>query len=141
MDALWRKCGMSRDTNTDGPTVRDVKLHFPPPADNHLIELGPKSATYKGTPGTDPAKWTEIVPPDLDSTVRNLTVSGVRLRDAKEDLPSDQVVKVIQQKLNPDYPKTAPKGGIGKAFVSAKAMIITPSFAPLPLKATLRVQS
>jgi hypothetical protein len=102
--------------NTDGLTVRDVKLLFTPPADYHLLELGPKSATYQGAPGTDPAKWTEIFSPDLDCTVRNVSITGIRSRDSQTDLPIEQVVKVIELKPNPDYPKTTPKGGTGKGI-------------------------
>uniref|UniRef100_UPI0037848120 hypothetical protein n=1 Tax=Prosthecobacter sp. TaxID=1965333 RepID=UPI0037848120 len=101
--------------NTDGLTIRDVKLLFQPPASYHLIELGPKSATYKHKPN-DTATWVEILSPDLDCTVRNLSVSGVRTRDAHSDLPIEQVVKLIEQKPNPDYPKTTPKGGTGKGI-------------------------
>jgi len=102
--------------NTDGLTVREVKLLFPPPADFHLIELGPKSMTYKSGGPTAPEKWTEIFSPDLYCTVRNLTVSDVRTTDSQTALPIEQVVKVIEQKPNPDYPKTTPKGGIGKGI-------------------------
>ena len=98
--------------NTDELIVRDVKLNFPLPADYHLIELGPKSATYQRKPG-EPSTWTEIFSPDLDCTVRHLTVSGVRTRDSQTDLPIEQVVKVIEQKLNPDYPTTTPRSGKG----------------------------
>jgi len=101
--------------NTDGLIVREVKLLFAPPAGYHLIELGPKSMTYKHQPG-DPATWTEIFSPDLDCTVRKVSVSGVRLRDSQSDLPIEQVVKVIEQEPNPDYPKTTPKGGTGKGI-------------------------
>ena len=100
--------------NTDGLTVRNVKLHFPLPANYHLIELGPKSMTYKSGGPSTPEKWTEIFSPDLDCTVRNVRIAGVRARDSLTDLPNEQVVKVIEQKLNPDYPKTTPKGGTGK---------------------------
>jgi hypothetical protein len=102
--------------NTDGLTVRDVKLLFSPARDHHLVELGPKSMTYKGAPGTDPSRWTEIFSPDLDCTVRNLDITGVRSDDSQADLPIEQVVKVIEQKPNPDYPKTTPKGGTGKGI-------------------------
>ncbi len=102
--------------NTDGLTVRDVKPLFPPPADYNLIELGPKSMTYKGAPGSDPSLWTEIFSPDLDCTVRNVSITGVRFRDAQTDLPIEQVVRVIEQKPNTNYPKTTPKGGTGKAI-------------------------
>jgi polygalacturonase len=102
--------------NTDGLTLCGAKLHFTPPADYHLLELGPKSMTYKGAPGTDPSRWTEIFSPDLDCTVRNVSITGVRTRDSQTDLPIEQVVKVIVQKPNPDYPQTTPKGGTGKGI-------------------------
>ncbi len=102
--------------DTDGLTVRDVKLLFAPPTDYHLLELGPKSATYKGAPGTDPSRWTEIFSPDLDCTVRDVRITGVRLHDSHADLPIEQVVKVVEQKPNPDYPKTTPMGGSGKGI-------------------------
>jgi hypothetical protein len=102
--------------NTEGLSVSKVKLLFPPPANYRLIELGPKSMTYKSGGPAAPGKWTEIFSPDLDCTVRNLTVSGVRLRDSPQDLPLEQVVQVIQQKLNADYPRTTPRGGSGKGI-------------------------
>jgi acetyl esterase/lipase len=112
--AFHRPGSIQVHANTDGLTVRGAKLLFPLPAGYHLIELGPKSATYQGAPGTDPSRWREIFSPDLDCTVRNLNVTGVRERDAPTDLPIEKVVKVIEQKPNPDYPRTTPKGGTGK---------------------------
>jgi hypothetical protein len=103
--------------NTDGLTIREVKLLFAPATDFHLLELGPKSMTYKGAPGTDSSRWTEIFSPDLDCTVRNVSISGVRIQDSPTDLPFEQVVKVIELKPNPDYPKTTPKGGTGKGIL------------------------
>jgi hypothetical protein len=102
--------------NTDGLSISGAKLLFPPPTDYHLVELGPKSATYQGAPGTEPSRWTEIFSPDLDCTVRNVRITGVRTRDSQTDLPIEQVVKVIELKPNPDYPKTTPKGGNGKGI-------------------------
>jgi len=43
-------------------------------------------------------------------------VSGVRARDSQTNLPIDRVVKVIEQELNPNYPKSTPKGGTGKGI-------------------------
>ena len=103
-------------TNTDGLTVRELKLNFALPADYHLIELGPKSMTYMSGDPSTPEKWTEIFYPDLDCTLRNLTVTGVRIRDAKTDLSIEPVVLVIALKLNPDYPETTPRGGTGKGI-------------------------
>ena len=94
--------------NLDGLTLQNAKLH----SNSHLIAVGPKSQTYK--PGSDPARWMEIFSPDRDCIARNINVSGVRLRGTTTDLPLDQVVHVIEQKPNPDYPKTTPRGGNGK---------------------------
>ncbi len=96
--------------------VRNVKLHHALTPDWHLLAIGPKSMTYKGAPGTDPSRWTEIFSPSLDCTVRNVSITGVRLRDSQTDLPIEQVVKVIEQKPNADYPKSTPKGGTGKGI-------------------------
>jgi acetyl esterase/lipase len=103
--------------HTDRLTVRDVRLLFPATTGYHLVELGPLSQTYKAGRSEDPAKWVEIFSPDLDCTVRNVTVTGVRTQDSPTDLPFDQAVKVIEQKPNPDYPKTTPKGGSGKGIL------------------------
>lgn len=102
--------------NTDGLTLRDVTLNFPLDPDWHLLAIGPKSQTYKHAGSEEPANWTEIFSPDLDCTVRNLTVSGVRLGGSANDLPLERVVHVVQQKLNPEYPRTTPRGGMGKGI-------------------------
>jgi len=102
--------------NTDGLIVDGVTIHHPLTPEWRLVAIGPKSGIYKGGSPDDPAKWTEIYSPDLDCTVRNLSVSGVRAGDLAEDLPIEQVVQVVEQKLNPDYPRTTPKGGKGKGI-------------------------
>ena len=101
--------------DTDGLTVEDVRVRHPITPDWHLLAVGPLSVTYKRGGPAAPEKWVEIFSPDLDCTVRNLKVTGVRTQDSPNDLPFDQAVKVIVQKPNPDYPKTTPKGGTGKA--------------------------
>ena len=73
-------------------------------------------AMHKGGRSEDPARWRELFSPDLDCTVRKVTVAGVRIRDSQVDLPIDRVVKVIELQPNPDYPKTMPKGGTGKGI-------------------------
>jgi len=102
--------------NTDGLSIRNVRVHHPVTPDWHLLAIGPLSQTYKHGGPTPPEKWTEIFSPDLDCTVRNVSISGVRAKDSQTDLPIEQVVKVIEQKPNPDYPKTTPKGGTGKGI-------------------------
>jgi hypothetical protein len=100
--------------NTDGFVIQGVNVHHPITSGWHLLAIGPKSQTYKMGGDKTPEKWTEIFSPDLDCTVRNLSVSDVRGRDSLADLPIEQVVRIIEQKLNLDYPKTTPRGGGGK---------------------------
>ena len=103
--------------DTDGLTVEDVRVRHPITPDWHLLAVGPLSVTYKRGGPAAPEKWVEIFSPDLDCTVRNLKVTGVRTQDSPADLPFDQAVKVVVQKPNPDYPKTTPKGGSGKGIL------------------------
>jgi hypothetical protein len=89
-------------------------VNHPITPDWHLLAIGPLSQTYKRGKSEDPTNWTEIFSPDLDCTVRNVSISGICVRGSPIDLPIEQVVQVIEQKPNPDYPKTIPKGGTGK---------------------------
>jgi acetyl esterase len=102
--------------NTDGLTIDNVRVNHPITTDWCLLAIGPLSQTYKRGKSEDPTKWVEIFSPDLDCTVRNLSISGVRTQDSQADLPVEQVVKVIELQPNPDYPKTTPKGGTGKGI-------------------------
>jgi len=48
--------------------------------------------------------------------VRDVSISGVRRAGEAEDLSLDRMVKVVELTPNPDYPKTAPKGGTGRGI-------------------------
>jgi hypothetical protein len=101
--------------NTDGLVIQNVKLNHALASDWHLLAIGPKSQTYKhGGESSDPARWVEIFSPDLDCSVRNVSINGVHATGSKADIPLEQVVRVIKQQPNPDYPKTTPRGGTGK---------------------------
>jgi len=102
--------------NADGLSIHNVRVNHPITPEWHLLAIGPKSMTYQSGGPSKPEKWTEIFSPDLDCTVRNVSISGVRTHDSQTDLPIEQVVKVIEQKPNPDYPTTTPKGGTGKGI-------------------------
>ena len=102
--------------NADGLSIHNVRVHHPITPDWHLLSIGPLSQTYKRGKSEDPAKWTEIFSPDLDCTVHNVSITGVHIRGSDADLSIEQVVKVIELKPNPDYPKTTPKGGTGKGI-------------------------
>ncbi|HSJ04284.1 MAG TPA: hypothetical protein VK956_17590 [Verrucomicrobium sp.] len=108
--------------NAEGVAVRDVQLKFPqPPAGAepcHLVRIGPKSQTYKGSHPHEPGRWTEIFSPDLDCTVKGMTVERVRWGVAGQALSFDEVVKAVTLAVNPEYPKTTPKGGTGKGVLT-----------------------
>ena len=105
----------------DDLSIRDVELGFDPSAsetDYALVEIGPPSMTYNHG-SDDPEQWVEVFSPDLDCTVRNLEVADVRVRlpggNTKTIDPYD-LVRVVEQEPNPDYPNTIPRGGTGKGI-------------------------
>ena len=102
--------------NTSGITIHNVQVNHPVTPEWHLVAMGPLSQTYKHGKAEDPSKWVEIFSPDLDCTVRNVSVSDVRVGGLKAEVTVEQAVKVIQQKINPDYPRTTPKGGTGRGI-------------------------
>jgi hypothetical protein len=104
--------------NVEGLTIEDVQLAFQWPAEFRLVEIGPMSATYRRRPA-DPSTWTEIFSPDRDVTVRGCSLRGVQVLDHGQMVPladaDRQLVRVADQRLNPDYPRTTPRGGTGRA--------------------------
>lgn len=104
--------------HVQGLTIDDVQLAFTRPAGFRLVEIGPMSATYRRKPA-DPQTWTEIFSPDRDVTVQGFRLSGVQVLDHGQLVPvadaSQSLVRVADQRLNPDYPRTTPRGGTGRA--------------------------
>jgi hypothetical protein len=84
-----------------------------------IVKVGPKSGTYKSK-RDDPSKWVEIFSPECDIEVKNFS-----LRDIKYIASNGKTVNVAPEKifrcedgkLNPDYPKTTPRGGTGKVRI------------------------
>lgn len=99
-----RPCTIEVHSDVDGLTIRNLDKRFT--KDNwHLIEIGPRSVSYPIRKAPDGTQiYTELFSPDLDCTVRRLSV------------PDEKLVKLIALRPNPDYPKTQPKGGIGKGI-------------------------
>lgn len=102
--------------NADGIGIHRVAVNHPVGDGWRLLAIGPKSQTYKRGGSEDPKHWTEIFSPDLDCTVRNLEVSGIRLGEAKADLPIEDLVDLIKLKPNADFPNSTPGGGRGKGI-------------------------
>ena len=107
-------------TNVDGLDVANVVLQSPElRPDYALVSVGPLSAVYKHNPA-DASTWVEIFSPDKDCTVRNLRLRRVSLRPPggrPRRLDPDALVAVVEQKPNPDYPHTLPRGGVGQGHL------------------------
>ncbi len=108
-------------TNVDGLSLAEVTLQTAQlPPGYALVSVGPLSQTYQHNP-QDSRTWVEIFSPDKDCTVRDLHLSQIRLQRSAgatpEALEPDRLVRVIQQRLNPDYPRTLPRGGTGRGIL------------------------
>lgn len=106
--------------HVDRFAIDDVQLRFAPNETFKLVEIGPMSATCKMNPN-DPSKWVELFSPDKDVTVRGFRLTKVSVVKDGLSVPladaSARLVKVADQQLNPDYPKSIPRGGTGKAIL------------------------
>lgn len=110
--------------DVDGLSIDGVQLAFDlGVAENSgfkLVEIGPMSQTIQFDPG-NPSTWVELFSPDRDVTVRGFHLTNVSMRvgdrlEAVSD-PETRLVRVADQTPNPDYPKTTPRGGTGRAIV------------------------
>ena len=76
-----------------------------------LINVGPLSAVWKNG-SENPEDWGEVYDPDAICTVDNLYLKNIffhgELIREKENL-----VREVVMKINPDYPRTIPRGGTG----------------------------
>lgn len=104
-------------SNINDLSISDIYLDFEPAPDFKLLQIGPQSETYKHNKN-DPYTWTEIYSPDKDCTVKNLRLKDVyALLPEQHKLFADDLIHIVIQKLNPDYPDTTPKGGIGRGIL------------------------
>ena len=110
--------------HVDGLSIEGVRLGFdleaPAHRDYRLVEIGPMSETYK-IDAKNSASWVELFSPDRDVTVRGFHLADVRVEVAgamtRLRNPERRLVRIADQRPNPDYPKTTPRGGRGKAIV------------------------
>ncbi len=102
--------------HVQGFVIDGIDLNYPTKGAYDLIKIGPMSATYKAK-ANDPSTWVEIFSPDRDITVRGFQLKNVRARGTAIPNPQKPLVTVQDQKPNPDYPKTHPRGGTGRVFM------------------------
>ena len=110
--------------NVERLTVDNVQVNFDLGTPEHksfkLVEIGPRSQTYRINPN-DPSTWTELFSPDKDLTVQGFRLGDVRVKAGSDTQPlpnaEASLVRVVNQTLNPNYPKTTPRGGTGKVTI------------------------
>ena len=111
----------------DGLSISDVEIGTSdietPPSDFRLVDVGPKSYTNTNGDPNDPSVWVEVYSPDRDAIVRHLKIQDVYFTRKKgtnyekTKIPAINLVRIIKQKVNSDYPITTPKGGTGKGVL------------------------
>ena len=76
-----------------------------------LVSVGPLSAVW--TNGSEnPDDWGEVFDPDAICHVDDIYFKNITFKDGKADARED-LTKEIKMTINPDYPRTKPKGGTG----------------------------
>lgn len=107
--------------NVEGFSISGVRFALPLPGSFRLVEIGPMSGTYKHK-ADDPSKWVELFSPDRDITVKGFRLENVSARRGELETPVEnataRLVRIADQKLNPDYPSVTPRGGTGKVHFS-----------------------
>ena len=104
--------------NVTGLSIHDVRLDFDRATAAHrnfnLVEIGPMSETWMPD-AKNPATWVEIFSPDRNVTVHGFHLTNVCVKDGDGTKPlanaEAKLVKIADQKPNPDYPRTTPRGG------------------------------
>jgi hypothetical protein len=105
----------------EGIAIRDVRFNYTPgegDMDRYLVSVGPKSLTWPR--GKTPEEgWKEVFNPNANPGVSGLTVKGVQLPDPARPgayVPCENVAQLVHARrlsLNPDFPRTMPRGGTG----------------------------
>ena len=79
--------------------------------DLHLVNVGPLSAVWKNG-SDDPEKWGEVFDPDMICHVEGLYFRNIRFA-GEEILSCASLLHEVRLHVNPDYPRTTPRGGTG----------------------------
>jgi hypothetical protein len=105
----------------DALSIRNVRFNYTPgEADMapYLVSVGPKSLTWARSKKPEDG-WKEIFNPNANPVVKTLTIKGVHVPSADKPgahLPCDNVRQLVFERrlsLNPDFPRSMPRGGTG----------------------------
>jgi hypothetical protein len=123
----------------DSISIRDIRFNYIPGQMDmapFLVSVGPKSLTWHRAPSEESGscwrppvdghaedEWVEVFNPNANPVVKGLIISNVFLPDPKKPgsyIPHSNIEALInqrQQKLNPDFPNTLPRGGTGRGQI------------------------
>ena len=99
--------------------ISNVSLDFPSSVywerGGALVSVGPKSSTW--TRGfTDPARWSGLFEPDMICTAEDIRFENIRF-SGQRCVDMAQLIRARRLSINPDYPRTRPRGGTGYGIV------------------------
>lgn len=107
--------------NIDALSIRNVRFNYAPGKVDmapYLVSVGPKSLTW--TRGEKPEDgWKEVFNPNANPVLNGLTIRGVHVPSADKSgvhVPCDNVRELVLARrlsLNPDFPRSMPRGGTG----------------------------
>jgi hypothetical protein len=107
--------------DVDGLSIRNVRFNYIPGEDGmvpYLASVGPKSLTWARGSG-----WIEVFDPNANPVLKRLRIEGVCLPNP--GLPGtyvacDAVAELVHERclsLNPDFPRSMPRGGTGRGQI------------------------
>jgi len=115
VNGLFDCCADMKDIHFNNISVDMDKAEFDKTG-LKMVSVGPISYTWKRHYPDEPEKWGELFSPDAvckaeNITFENITFGGVKMTEI------DDIMSEVHLKINPDYPKTTPKGGTGYGTV------------------------
>jgi len=109
----------------DALSIRNVRFNYTPGKSDmapYLVSVGPKALTWaKGKKPED--GWKEVFNPNANPVLNALTIRGVHVPDADRPgahVPCNNVRQLVAERrlsLNPDFPRSMPRGGTGSGRV------------------------
>lgn len=124
-DAVFDVCA-----DIEGLSIRNVRFNYAPGEGGmapYLVSVGPKALTWKSEtmPGDG---WFEVFNPNANPVVTGLAVSDIRVPAPGRPgafQACDDIAGLIHERrleLNPDFPRTMPRGGTGRGRVISPAI-------------------
>lgn len=105
----------------EGLSIRDVRFNYTPGEGDmapYLVSVGPKGLTWPR--GRTPEEgWKEVFNPHANPVVKGLKVRGVQVPAAGRvgvHVPCKDPTALVHERrlsMNPDFPRTMPRGGTG----------------------------